>query len=187
MSNASSDIPPDVLKAATKLWQSAPGGHTMPVEGSSMRPLLRPGDTVFVAHQTGAVRPGDIIVFWHGHTPVVHRLIGVEATPDGSCLVPKGDNVAAPDASIEAGAVVGRVQWVQRGKVRLWLDDSTWQRAGKLWATAQAALTKLGHEDKTQAAIVRRLMLLCSWLIFTLAALVNAVGRRRASSRQRTL
>lgn len=177
MSDTPSGIPPDVLQAATNLWQRVPGGHTMPIEGNSMRPLLRPGDTVFVAHEADALRPGDIIVFWHGHTPVVHRLIEVAHGPDGPRFVPKGDNVARPDAPIGVKAIIGRVSRVQRGAHRIGLDGPVWQKASRLWAAGQAVLAGSGRSAGVWAAMVRRLMLALSYSIFIPAQWVDAIWR----------
>ena len=84
---------------------------SLPVEGLSMAPLLRPGDQVRVAPgDTAGLRAGDVAVFRAGAGMVVHRLIGRERRAPFRFLQ-KGDGVA--DWSwVAPGEVVGRVERV---------------------------------------------------------------------------
>jgi len=179
MSRPPSRPPAEVLTAATRLWRRVPGGHSMPIEGHSMRPLLRPGDSVFVAHTAADLRPGAIIVFWHNNTPVVRRLIRVEHGPTGPVFITKGDNVAQCDAPVAADAIIGKVSRAQRGNRPLQLDNAVWRRAGKLWAGGQKLVrppANVTRQSRGRAAVVRRLMLALSYAIFIPARTIDALN-----------
>jgi len=64
------------------------------VEGGSMRPALRPGDVVVFRRVGRVPAVGDMAVFEHGSTLVVHRVVGVAR---GGGLHTRGDANDAPD------------------------------------------------------------------------------------------
>ncbi len=83
------------------------------VEGRSMEPTLFPGD--LIVYRRVAVEParGDIVVFDHGATLVVHRI--AEAGSDGT-LRTKGDANEDPDVTpLERSAVRGEIVGVVPG------------------------------------------------------------------------
>lgn len=89
--------------------------------GASMAPLVRDGDTLTVEPVTAAqLGVGDVALF--GREPeavVVHRVIRIEAGPQGRRFLMQGDAVAHPDGLIAEGDIHGRVTAVERGGARL--------------------------------------------------------------------
>ena len=83
-------------------------GHVveLPLGGSSMRPLLFPGD-VLRARPTGAgeVRAGDVVIVDLGGRLLCHRVVYVAA----GRVVTRGDDSLEYDPPVTADAVVGRV------------------------------------------------------------------------------
>jgi signal peptidase I len=84
--------------------------------GSSMRPLLRDGDILFIQPvHPKAVHLGDIVLCskQSGQT-VAHRVIRKMENPDGLHFVVQGDQKLKPDGLIHQAQVYGRVAAVER-------------------------------------------------------------------------
>lgn len=82
------------------------GGHSAQLTafGTSMRPAILPGDKITVAPTTREeLRNGDVVLFIRSQQLVVHRVIALAP------LTTRGDAFASPDASVAAGALLGRV------------------------------------------------------------------------------
>lgn len=112
----------DALIAA---WARAGRCSYLPVEGASMRPLLRPGDQVQVAWGAGSLKAGDIVVYRRGETLIVHRLLYRRS--DGMFIL-GGDNKVFPDEATPMASILGIVNAVQRGERRIDLS-----RTGPSW------------------------------------------------------
>jgi hypothetical protein len=134
--------PPEVLQAALDLWRQDGTLHRVPVRGQSMLPLLRPGDSVLVAHGAPLV-PGDVLVYRREGQLVAHRLIRPAAGEGRACLA-QGDNLLEPDAPVEADEIVGRVIAIQREGRTLRLDTTAWRLAGCLAALVMRAGARPG-------------------------------------------
>lgn len=126
--------------------------------GSSMEPLIRPGDDAILALPEGRITRGDVVVF---RTPgggefVVHRV--VETGPRG--IRTRGDRCASPDPWLLAPAgIVGRVAAVERlGRRRPVLG---------------------GVQGRMQARASRMLDLIRRALLAPLAALSRSAPARR--------
>lgn len=77
------------------------------VEGGSMRPALRPGDVVVFRRVGRAPSIGDVAVFEHDSTLVVHRVVGVTR---GGALCTRGDANDGPDpGAVQPEQLRGRV------------------------------------------------------------------------------
>jgi signal peptidase len=104
--------------------QLAAGGQArLRVQGGSMLPLIRPGDTVCIAPcQPQQVRPGEIIVFQRGSTLIMHRLLACSA----HSLQTRGDSCRLDDAPIHPSDVLGRVVAIERDGVCYPLPQHAW-------------------------------------------------------------
>ncbi len=129
------------LTAAQLLEEGSAERLALRVQGTSMVPTLRPGDTVFVervaAHELCV---GDLVVWQDGHRYVVHRLVA--CSPAGP-LYTKGDNVTVLDPPVSTQALLGRVVLVERGKQRVELRTGWATLAAKLmawWGRLEARL-----------------------------------------------
>jgi signal peptidase I len=83
-------------------------GH---IQGTSMEPLLRPGDAVVVGSTRGRVfGVGDVVLFRQTGKLTLHRIVEQRKDQDGFVwLVTQGDNNRAPDAPIRASQVEGKL------------------------------------------------------------------------------
>jgi len=109
-----------------ELWREAGRMIDVRVEGNSMLPLMRPGDTVSLRLTDGFVlKIGDLIAFWQNGNLIVHRFIRRRKLDKSVWLCQKGDNLSGW-SWIPADEVVGRVETIRsRGKqidmnTRLW-------------------------------------------------------------------
>ena len=57
----------------------------------------------------GDLRVGDVVRFREGNTPILHRLIKIERSPQGRLFVTQGDANNAPDPPIIAEQIEGKV------------------------------------------------------------------------------
>lgn len=68
------------------------------VKGQSMEPAINMGDAVLTGPQGGLlsteIKPGTIVTYINGNTPVTHRVIAIE----GNNLITQGDAVEDPDS-----------------------------------------------------------------------------------------
>ncbi len=138
---------PATLAAALAVWQHSGLRHQIPVQGSSMEPLLRHGDVVEVAHRPGPLRRGDVIVFKLGDSVVVHRLLRQDR--GRTRYLTRGDNRLDADPPVAAADVVGRVVAVRRGSRTVRLDTAFWRAAGSLIAWSGLGWLALYHPART--------------------------------------
>ena len=136
-----SPLPPETtIAVALEGWEQAGAQHWVPIEGQSMRPLLRAGDSVLVAHRRDGIRPGDVVVFRQKGRLVAHRVLRIANGDAGRILLTKGDSVHRSDAPVSAQEIVGRVVSIQRDGRRIRLDTAGWRAVGWLVAmTTRAA------------------------------------------------
>jgi hypothetical protein len=102
------------------------------VTGSSMEPLIQPGNRLLVAFGERPERTGQVILCAIDGAFVAHRLVSHRLIPGGSGvpsirLIAKGDAEAYPDRSISPEDVYGVVRAVRRADGRIvtvGLDDT---------------------------------------------------------------
>ena len=161
-------LPDPVLEAALEIWSRAGEQHLIPITGRSMRPLIRDGDLVLVAHGHADVRQGDVVVFRREGKLVAHRVLRVYGAGTGKRFLTKGDNAPQFDPLLGAEEIVGRVLAVRRGDRQMSLDTTAWRSVGRFVAVATLAWTKLygwcrhlkqrllGPEPNRLTALLRR-------------------------------
>ena len=128
-------------EAALAAWGQAGRRIRWPVEGSSMWPMLRTGDTVIVAHGIQPFRPGDILLYRAGERLVLHRLLRRQA---GDLLVLAGDTLPYSDPAIPLAAVLGRAVAVEAGGLAYSLDSRAARLAGRILAASQPLRSRRG-------------------------------------------
>lgn len=87
------------------------GALTLRVTGSSMLPVVQPGDELRIRRcPLDHARVGDVVLFARGRTLFAHRVVrrGTEM------LVTRGDSLAADDAPVAAHEFLGKVEHVER-------------------------------------------------------------------------
>ena len=100
------------------------GSVRLAVNGSSMHPTLQTGWHVYLEPAAGAdLRPGDIAVFRTEHHLTIHRLVWIEARPEGRTLVFRGDynrlRERVPESAVLARAVAVEIPGMMRGQERV--------------------------------------------------------------------
>lgn len=76
-------------------------GLAYPVKGRSMLPNILEGDLVFIKPcSTSEVNVGDIVVYQHGDTFIIHRVVEKIVTGKEVLLRTKGDNNPIPDVTL---------------------------------------------------------------------------------------
>jgi signal peptidase len=119
-----------------------------------MKPLLREGDAVLVAHGNKDIRRGDVVVFRQEGGLVAHRVLRIGVGDAGSVLVTKGDGLSRFDTPVSAKQVVGRVVSIERNGRQMRLDTPGWRAVG--WLVAVATLAG--------AVLYRRVRALMRWV-----------------------
>ena len=109
----------DVHKSSVfKLWKEAGRPVDVKIEGASMLPLIRPGDTVSLRLINGdELNTGELIAFRQNEGLIVHRFIKQRRIDRSRWLCQKGDNLSGW-SWIQEDDVLGRVELIRgRGKV----------------------------------------------------------------------
>ncbi len=118
------------------------------IEGGSMRPFLRSGDTVLVKPaQAQDLRLGDVIVFDPGgRSLIAHRIVQISAEPDGQRYLTQGDATLVPDGWIQPEQVIGTVIARRRDQRNLRLDTPV-RRWMTCWFTQILQMVKLVYRS----------------------------------------
>jgi len=109
-----------------ELWREAGRMIDVRVEGNSMLPLMRPGDTVSLRLTDGFVlKIGDLIAFWQNGNLIVHRFIRRRKLDKSVWLCQKGDNLSGW-SWIPADEVVGRVETIRSRGKQIDMNSNPW-------------------------------------------------------------
>jgi len=120
MSRAAADrgpVTPETLgcELATEVLHSF-GTLRLRITGTSMLPIVWPGDILTVSsHDAAKALPGDIVLFHRGGRLVAHRVIERTIGPNEIRWVTRGDAVGDSDAPVSSQELLGRVTAVERG------------------------------------------------------------------------
>ena len=136
-----STVPAEVLTAALDKWNQAGEQHLIPIIGSSMLPLIQPGNQVLIEHGYAKVRRGDVIVFLQEEKMVAHRLLRICNSGSVTTFITKGDNASYLDSPVSASKVVGRVLKIKHGNRWLSIDTRAWRIGGWLIAVCMLGWT----------------------------------------------
>ena len=83
---------------------------TQKVEGESMLPTIRPGQTISLEYVSpSSIQVGDILIFRGAQSNVVHRLVKIEEKNGGKLYITKGDNNLTLDPPSGYERILGRV------------------------------------------------------------------------------
>ncbi len=118
------------------------------VDGTSMSPLLKPGDQVVLQRATPQqLQKGDLVVVRRQHDMVTHRLVHQNA---GQWLT-KGDNSRYPDLPALENQVLGKVIAIAKTNQTIDLQTTRWQFLNRWLASLswmEASLFRLGRRFK---------------------------------------
>lgn len=134
-----------VARAATyERWRSEGRSEWIPAAGTSMEPLVHPGDELLVEFGRPRAGLGEILLVRRDGRLVAHRLVARRAGRAGGepSLVTKGDAEPLLDRSIGADDVLGVVRSVRRPSgrvVRLGATPGARLAARVSWWTGRAA------------------------------------------------
>jgi cytochrome c551/c552 len=142
-------VPKPVLEAVLETWGRVGEQHLIPIDGTSMLPLIRDAEQVLIKHGCANVRRGDVVVFRRADKLVAHRVLDIFEDRAQCTFITKGDNSHDLDAPVSANQVLGRVLAVKRGDRQMSLDTALWRGLG--WVVASAALVSTRACDSGRA------------------------------------
>jgi signal peptidase I len=150
-SAAFAELSGEILRAGKSLRFQA--------HGTSMLPLVRDGDILLVQPLAArAVGLGDLVLFCREPGQVVvHRVIRVQAGPQGRRYTVQGDAVAQPDGSIPEAQVYGRVAALDRGSEHIDMDRAVVRVLGWLAALRSRGRWGRGRGPRLARWLVKRL------------------------------
>ncbi len=119
------------VAAMTRLWRSQGRALSTSFSGSSMLPSIAPGQTVVVRCGTEPVI-GDVILFFVGKQPIVHRLVARSS----NWLMTWGDANPLPDLPVSPDSVVGVIREAPAARPSLW-------RSGLVWMVTRGSASML--------------------------------------------
>jgi signal peptidase I len=123
-----------VVEATLAAWAEAGRQSRVPIEGTSMWPVLQPGDVVVVSHGRSGIHVGDVLAYRSKERAIiVHRLL--RRLP-GSALQVAGDNRPLADPPLSPDRVLGRVMSVETAAGRFSLERPVARALGWLLARA---------------------------------------------------
>lgn len=126
------------------------------VSSSSMHPLLRIGEEVYIEPATaGDLQIGEIAAFETGAGLVIHRIVQRRSDRGGIQLVEMGDTQLRA-GSVESGAVIGRVVAIGRGKRRIDLQQPIAQKCGRVTARIRYRFYTMRFSDRLTRVILRK-------------------------------
>jgi signal peptidase I len=90
------------------------------VQGTSMTPAIRPGDTISIQRtHPREIETGEIIFFSRDGRMYAHRVIR-RVHADGEIkFITQGDRMQHPDPAVSAAEILGRVVMIERGQRRI--------------------------------------------------------------------
>jgi hypothetical protein len=104
-----------LARAVIDLRAQAGQRTTLPVEGWSMWPVLRPGQNLVIRHAGEPPRFGDVAVIRVDSRTIAHRVIGTRLTANGVYLRLKGDfNLLADRGWVGPGCLLGVAEGLER-------------------------------------------------------------------------
>jgi signal peptidase I len=96
------------------------GSIRLRVQGTSMMPAIRPGDTIEVERtHPRQIAAGDIVLYAREGRFFAHRVIRRGQTVRGTQLVTQGDRLQAADPPVSPEELLGRVTFIERGRRRV--------------------------------------------------------------------
>ena len=114
------------------------------MRGNCMRPVLAPGDIVFVTKKRFYL-PGDILVFQGiRQTMIAHRLLGYVVTPRGLQVMTKADNGDQPDSLVQLKNIIGKITRIAPHAESLRI--SPWKRLRALYDLHKCGLRSLNKK-----------------------------------------
>jgi signal peptidase I len=155
--------------AAIKLLHtSLRAGETvrLPVTGTSMLPLLHPGDTVWIVVVDPAeLQRGDLVVVRQDRRLLAHRLVAINV----SGWHTKGDNNHQSDPPLTAQAIQGRIVTIERHGTLITMQRRHWQVVNRLLGALSRLELLVMSRPRLSQLLARRLPRYAAMVPFRLA------------------
>lgn len=119
------ETPSTIASATLKFWQRSQKSHWHPVQGISMWPFLKQGDSVLLSPDTENLAVGDVVVVRFPRRILVHRIASVNGKTE---VITWGDFNLHPDPVVMRSQIIGKVLEVERNRKAFPLG-----RGHKLW------------------------------------------------------
>lgn len=158
--------------AVGALWRSQRREITTSFGGESMQPSITAADEVSV-RCGDEPRAGDVVLYFAGDRPVLHRVIRVDAQR----VWTRGDNNLLPDQPHPLAEVVGRAIRIRKAGENDWREVADAPR----YATREIVFAFARHTGRSGVRLLWRLRSL--WLVATLQAPRRPDGRPASGER----
>ena len=132
------------IQTLRELWQQASENHWLPVQGSSMLPLLHEGDEILISHDLSTARRGDILVFQKADGLVAHRVVRIIKQSDQrNIYYTKGDNCSYFDSRLSETQVLGKVNFIRKNGREYDFTTPKWRIWNRILAVCHLLLGTL--------------------------------------------
>ncbi|MFC1592204.1 signal peptidase I [Thermodesulfobacteriota bacterium] len=134
-------------------WKKSQKVRSIPVQGTSMRPLIHEGDRITCRPLASPrqVQIGDIVLFQSAGGLVAHRIVGKKQQGDEIVFQEKGDNRFYPTC-IPGTAIAARIVAVQKAGLSIDLTKWHWtavnRALGYYWLVLFGLLQAMRHCKK---------------------------------------
>lgn len=119
------------LDAAAQLVEQGKENIPVPVKGSSMKPYLSEGDTVYLVSASCDIRRGDIVLYRRANGRyVLHRVCSLEQ--DGSAIM-LGDAQVSKEILPDRSSFVGLVSFCIRKGRKISRNSLRWRGFAAVW------------------------------------------------------
>lgn len=119
------------LDAAAQLIEQGKENIPVPVKGSSMKPFLSEGDTVYLVSASCDIRRGDIVLYRRANGRyVLHRVCSLEQ--DGSAEM-LGDAQVSKETLPDRSSFVGLVSFCIRKGRKITRNSLRWRVFAAVW------------------------------------------------------
>lgn len=103
-------------------------------KGTSMHPMIRDGDVVFVAPlKEELIHKGDVVFFIVGdERALLHRIVNIGKNNQDQKYLIQGDSNIHPDGYISGANILGVMTTLERGEILIPADGFIYKYLGKL-------------------------------------------------------
>jgi len=154
------------------LWKEAGRVIDVEIAGSSMRPFIRPGDTISLRPMGGhELKMGDLITFWQDGNLIVHRFIKRRMVDKTVRLCQKGDNLSGW-SWIPADEVLGKVVSIRGLGKQMDMNTRLWN-----WVNRAMGISGFLWVSTVEKTRLLKKSVAPDWQLPVLGGLVGRAGR----------
>lgn len=142
------------IVSTLKIWKETDRGIELRVNGNSMNPLIRVGDSICIRLvEPDHLRMGDIIAFWQNGNVVVHRLINRRKVKALRLFCQKGDNCTGW-SWINEEDILGKVELIHRSDSTINMIRGHWTWINPIIGLVMSARTDTYERIRAEKVII---------------------------------